>query len=261
VSPAAPGRLAGQIAVVTGSSSGIGKAIAARYRQEGAAVVGVDLVEPESTAELEAFHQGDVGDEGFLAGAIGATIADLGRLDVLVNNAALQIEGAFDEISDAQLDQMLRVNVRAVYNGCRFAGQAMSAQKSGAIINVASMLSFTADPTLAGYGTTKGAVVQITRSAAVAYGPSGVRVNAICPGSVLTPLTTRIWDLAEDPGAARQQMESLYPLRRIVGPHEVAGPAVFLASDDASAVTGAMLAVDCGVTATNAEYALTGSLT
>jgi NAD(P)-dependent dehydrogenase (short-subunit alcohol dehydrogenase family) len=254
------GRLAGRVAVVTGASNGIGAAIAARFQTEGAHVVGADLADPGPDTGLASFHRGDVGDEGFLEHTLSTTLDEHGSLDVLVNNAALQIEATFDQTSDADLERMLRVNVRGVFNGCRIAAEVMRPAQRGAIINLASMLSFSADPVLAGYCATKGAVVQITRSAAVAYGPYGIRVNALCPGSVLTPLTTRIWDLADDPAAARREMEAVYPLRRIVQPEEVAGPAVFLASDDANAITGAALAVDCGVTATNAEYGITASL-
>jgi NAD(P)-dependent dehydrogenase (short-subunit alcohol dehydrogenase family) len=258
--PTAAGQLQGRVALVTGASNGIGRAIARRFSDEGATVIGLDLLEPDADAGLAEHVQGDVGDEATLQRVIAAAVATHGRLDVLVNNAALQIEGGFDDITDDALDKMLRVNVRGVFNACRIAAAAMTPAGGGAIINLASMLSFTADPVLAGYCATKGAVVQVTRSAAVAYGPRGIRVNAICPGSVLTPLTTRIWDLAEDPAGARAQMESLYPLRRIVMPEEVAGPALFLAGDDASAITGATLNVDCGITATNAEYVLTATL-
>jgi NAD(P)-dependent dehydrogenase (short-subunit alcohol dehydrogenase family) len=94
------------------------------------------------------------------------------------------------------------------------------------------------------------------RTAALTYGPGGIRVNAICPGAVLTELTTRVWDLADDPSRARREMEALYPLRRIALPAEIASIAVFLASNEASAITGAMIVADCGLTAANAEYSL-----
>lgn len=253
-------RLEDRVALVTGAANGIGRAIAERYAAEGATVVGLDLSAMGEPSGCAAMMYGDVGDESVLRTAIEDVVSLYGRLDVMVNNAALQIEKSFSATTDADLNRMLSTNVRAVFNGCRLAAAAMVPRKSGAIINLGSVLSFTADPVLSGYATTKGAVAQITRNAAIAYARDGVRVNAICPGAVLTPLTTRVWDMAEDPAAARAAMESVYPLGRIALPEEIAGPAVFLASDDASAVIGALLLVDCGLTATNAEYSLTSAL-
>jgi NAD(P)-dependent dehydrogenase (short-subunit alcohol dehydrogenase family) len=253
------GRLEGKVAIVTGSSNGIGRAITDRFTAEGAIVIGVDLSPPvgESPAELV---QGDVADPHVMGSTIDAAVSEHGRLDILVNNAALQIEKSFAETTDEDLERMWKVNVAAVFAGCRLGAAAMAAGGGGSIINLASMLSFTADPVLSGYSTTKGAVAQVTRNAAASFGRQGVRVNAICPGSVLTPLTSRIWDMAPDPAAARAAMEAVYPLGRIVMPEEVAGPAVFLAGDDASAITGAMIPVDCGVTAANAEYGITSEI-
>jgi len=122
------------------------------------------------------------------------------------------------------------------------------------------VLASTGDPLLGAYCATKGGVANLTRVAAVSYARQGIRVNSVCPGAVATPLTTRVWDLADDPAAARREMESLYPMGRIVEPGEVAAVVAFLASDMASAVTGASVAVDCGLTAANAEFALVRDL-
>jgi NAD(P)-dependent dehydrogenase (short-subunit alcohol dehydrogenase family) len=245
-------RLDGKRAVVTGCSSGIGAAIARRFAAEGARVTGVD-VNPADDVPLDHFVQGDVSEAETVEEAIRSAQTG-GPLDVMVNNAAVQLERTLDETSVEDFDRLVAVNLRGVFLGCTRAAAAMKA--GGAIVNLGSILGFTGDPMLAGYSATKGAVLNLTRTAALTYGPRGIRVNAICPGAVLTELTTRVWDLAPDPEAARERMERIYPLRRIARPDEIASVALFLASEEASAITGATIVADCGLTAANAEYAL-----
>jgi NAD(P)-dependent dehydrogenase (short-subunit alcohol dehydrogenase family) len=253
------GRLAGRTAVVTGCGSGIGLAITRRFLAEGASVVGLD-VNPAAAEALGhdrlTVRTGSVAEPADVAGAIAAATESGDPLDVMINNAAIQLERGLDETTVEDFDALVAVNLRGVFLGTKLAAEAMRPARRGAIVNLGSILGFTGDPLLAAYTATKGGVVNFTRSAALTYAPDGIRVNCLCPGAVRTELTTRVWDLAPDPAAARRRMESLYPMRRIVEPEEVAAAALFLASDEASAVCGASLVVDCGLTAGNPELAL-----
>jgi NAD(P)-dependent dehydrogenase (short-subunit alcohol dehydrogenase family) len=255
------GQLAGQTAVITGCASGIGLAIARRFMAEGARVVGLDLREQhDATHDADAFRLvvGSVAEEGDVLTVLEVARAWTGRLDVVVNNAAIQLEKTLADTSREEFDQIVAVNLRGVFLGTKLAAAAMGA--GGRIVNLGSILGLTGDPLLAAYSATKGGVVNLTRAAATAYGRRGIRVNCLCPGAVRTELTTRVWELADDPAAAQRRMESLYPLGRIAEPEEIAAAALFLATDESSAMTGAALVVDCGITATNAEYALIGDL-
>jgi NAD(P)-dependent dehydrogenase (short-subunit alcohol dehydrogenase family) len=255
------GRLADQTAVITGCASGIGRATARRFMAEGARVVGLDVREDHDvTDDADAFRMvvGSVAEEGDVLAALEEARAWTGRLDVVVNNAAIQLEKTLADTSREEFDQIVAVNLRGVFLGTKHAAAAMGA--GGRIVNLGSILGLTGDPLLAAYSATKGGVVNLTRAAATAYGGRGIRINCLCPGAVRTELTTRVWELADDPAAAQRRMESLYPLGRIAEPDEIASAALFLATDESSAMTGAALVVDCGITATNAEYALIGDL-
>jgi NAD(P)-dependent dehydrogenase (short-subunit alcohol dehydrogenase family) len=252
------GMLAGRVALVTGCGSGIGLAIVRRFLAEDATVVGLDVA-PGAAANLGdrcTVRTGSVAEEADVAAAIAAA-RELGGLDVMVNNAAIQLERRLPETSTDDFDALVAVNLRGVFLGTKLAAAAMR-NRGGAIVNLGSILGLTGDPLLAAYSATKGGVVNLTRSAALQYARDGIRVNCLCPGAVRTELTTRVWDLADDPAEARRRMEALYPMGRIVEPDEVAAAALFLASDLASAVCGSTLVVDCGLTAGNPELALLG---
>jgi NAD(P)-dependent dehydrogenase (short-subunit alcohol dehydrogenase family) len=185
--------------------------------------------------------------------------AAYGRLDAMVNNAAFQLEKPLLATTVEEFEQVLAVNVTGMFRGLRLADVLM--RDGGSIVNMASVLGYTADPVLGAYSTSKGAVVQLTRNAALAFAGRRIRVNAVCPGAVATPLTTRVWDLTGDPAEARRQMERLYPLRRIADPSDIAEVVAFLISPASKNMTGSLLVADGGLTATNAEYALTGEIT
>jgi NAD(P)-dependent dehydrogenase (short-subunit alcohol dehydrogenase family) len=244
--------------VVTGCASGIGRAIARRFLEEGAIVVGLDVSDApdDLVGDQFSYLRGDVREERSISAAI-ASAAGGGSLDIFVNNAAIQLEKVLDDTTVEEFDELLAVNLRGVFIGCKLAATAMT--NGGSIINLGSVLGFTGDPLLAAYSATKGGVVNLTRSAALAYARRGIRVNAICPGAVLTELTTRVWALAPDPTEARRQMERIYPMGRIVLPEEIASIAVFLGSSESSAMTGSMIVADAGLTAANAEFALVNS--
>jgi NAD(P)-dependent dehydrogenase (short-subunit alcohol dehydrogenase family) len=244
------GRLVGRAAVVTGCSSGIGLAIATRFVDEGAKVLGIDLDEGASgtlSGDRFRLHRGSVAEEADVAAALDSVTSWAGRLDVMVNNAGIQVEGTLDETSVDDFDALLAVNVRGVFIGTKLAAQRMT--EGGSIVNLSSVLGLMSDPGVGAYSATKSAVVNLTAAAAGTYGPKGVRVNCICPGAVRTELAMRRWAQSDDPDAARRAWEDAYPLRRIVDPEEIASAALFLATEDSSAVTGAALVVDCGLMA------------
>jgi len=252
--------LQGQTAVVTGCSSGIGRAITERFLEEGATVLGLDVNDPGSTLRHAGlrFHQGSVSVEADVIAALDAAMQESGRLDIVVNNAAIQLEQTLDDTTVEEFDRLVATNLRGVFLGIKHAASRMTA--GGRIINLGSVLGLTGDPLLAAYSATKGGIVNLTRAAAAAYGRRGIRINCLCPGAVRTELTSRVWDLTGDPTAAEAEMASLYPLGRIAEPAEIAGVALFLASPLSSAMTGAAVVVDCGLTATNAEFALIRAL-
>ncbi|MGW2651422.1 SDR family NAD(P)-dependent oxidoreductase [Streptomyces sp. NPDC001393] len=243
-------RMLGRAAVVTGCGSGIGLAITKRFLEEGATVLGFDVdagATNDISSERFRFRRGSVSDESELEAALEAVTGWAGRLDVMVNNAGIQVEGTLDETDVDDFDKVLAVNARGVFLGTRLAARRMGA--GGSIVNLGSVLGRTGDPQLPAYCASKSAVINLTEVAAATYGSRGIRVNSICPGAVRTDMVKRVWAMADDPGAAQRAMEEGYPLGRIAEPAEIAKAAVFLATDDSSAVTGTALVVDCGLSA------------
>ena len=244
-------RLVGKIAVVTGAGSGIGRAAALRFAAEGASVVvnDIDAATAAATAEdatsaggVATAHPGDVTDPSYVEALIAAAVDRYGRLDVLHNNAAYGRAGTVADTDDALLDEMLSVNVRSVQNGMRAALRVMVPQRAGSIVNTASTAALAHAADRAAYGAGKSAVVALTRSAAVENGRFGIRVNAICPGPIETPAFVRF---APDLDFYRAQL----PMGRLGRPDEIAAVALFLASDEASYVSGVALLVDGAMSA------------
>jgi NAD(P)-dependent dehydrogenase (short-subunit alcohol dehydrogenase family) len=190
----------------------------------------------------------DVADESQMAQMVATVLATYGRLDILYNNAAIQVFGVIPETSTADWHKVMDVNLKGVYLGCKYAIPVMAAQGGGSVISTSSALGLVGDPLLPAYGATKGAIIAMTKAMAQAHGPQGIRVNCICPGDVATPLVVEYFEQQPDPSAARQQVEGYYALRRIAEPEEIANVALFLASDESSFVTGAALVVDGGLT-------------
>ncbi len=238
-------RLQDKVAVITGAGSGIGRAIALEFAREGAKLLIAELDESSGRAVVEAiaasggearFVRCNVAQEDEVRAAVQSAVEAFGRLDVMVNNAG---------VADSGWDLTLAVNLSGVYYGCKHAAEAMAAAGGGVIINMASILGLVgvgfADP----YVAAKHGVVGLTRNFAVSYGGRGVRVNCINPGFIETPMTK----LITDNPAFREQLERQTPLGRFGRPEEIAKAAVFLASEDASFMTGAALVVDGGWTA------------
>ena len=246
------GRLEARSAVVTGVGSGLGREIASVLAAEGARVLGCDIDDDAGAATMEPigfYRHADVSRERAVEELVEEAVERFGRLDVMVNNAAIQIEEELAETTEEQLDQILAVNLKGVFFGCKHAVRAMRPAGGGAIVNVASILALVGDGILAAYCAAKGGVLGITRATAVRYGRDGIRCNAICPGDIDTPLVAAYFATAEDPAALRAEVEREYPLGRIAEPREIARAVAFLASDDSSFMTGQPLIVDGGLLA------------
>jgi NAD(P)-dependent dehydrogenase (short-subunit alcohol dehydrogenase family) len=245
--------LEGRCAVVTGVGSGLGQAIAREFAAEGALVVGCDVNDPAGEATMGGigtYLHADVSREADVEALIAAAVERHGRLHVMVNNAAVQIEQELAETTEEQLDRILGVNLKGVFFGCKHAVRAMRPAGGGAIVNIASILGLVGDGILAAYCAAKGGVLGITRATAVQYGRDGIRCNAVCPGDIDTPLVQAYFDTAEDPAALRAEVSAEYPLERIAAPREIARAVVFLAGEDASFMSGQPLVVDGGLLAT-----------
>ncbi len=240
-------RLANKTAIITGGGSGIGQACARAFHREGASVVlfGRRKHKLEETArELGSCVltvQGDM----TRSDDLDRLIQETPRIDILVNNAGLFKGAPLHEISDEQYDEIMDVNMRAVFQLTRKVLPVMMEQKGGSIIHISSILGIIAVPQVATYNISKGALIQLSRSIAVEYGSYGIRSNSICPGLIETNMTA---DLMKDEALMREWSKD-YPIGRFGKPEDVASACLFLASDESSFVTGTVLPVDGGFTA------------
>jgi len=250
-------KLERRISVVTGAGSGIGHAIAKALGEQGSRVVVVDIDAPkaEQTA-AEIRSQGgdaqpftaDVADPASVD-TLRTFVADtFGPLDILVNNAAIQVNKRIEDTTPEEWNRQMAVNVGGVFL-CSRAFLPDLRRTRGVILNMSSVNGFFVEPSCAGYCATKGAILAFTKALAIDHGREGVRVHAICPGYINAGLAEGYFESQPDPARARQEAGSLHALGRIGQPEEVARTAVFLASDDASFMTGSALIVDGGFSA------------
>lgn len=247
--------LAGRTAIVTGAGSGIGEATVRSLVREGMRVAGV-VRDASSLRVLEAESEGacfavvaDLADRGLTIAAMDEAIARLGRVHLLVNSAGIGFRAGLADTTDEQYETMFDVNVRSVFLTCRALIPHMLVQGGGVIVNVASSLAAKAARDRAIYASTKAAVVALTRSIAVDYGPRGIRANCVSPGTTNTPWIGRILAGAPNPDELRAQMAARQAIGRLGRPEEIAEVIRFLATDSASFVHGAAIAVDGGQTA------------
>lgn len=244
-------RLAGKVAVVTGASNGIGAAVAHCFVAEGARVVLADVDERAGRARAAklgaaaAFERCDVSRPADLQAVFEACEARFGRLDVLVNNAAIQSTHDFEATDEAEWQRIVDVNLKGTFFGIRQAIAFMRRAGGGAIVNTSSTFAIVGSPGYSAYHATKGGVSALTRAAAVSLIKDRIRVNAVCPGTTLTEgLVAGVRATAADYDTAMASYAALQPMGRFAQPGEIAGAYVFLASDEASFVTGTELVVD-----------------
>jgi NAD(P)-dependent dehydrogenase (short-subunit alcohol dehydrogenase family) len=246
------GRLDGKVAVITGAAGGIGREAALLFSAEGASVCVADVADGEATASeaRDAFFQHvDVTDAGSVQAMFDATNERYGGVDVLYNNAGIMPadDSSILETEPDAWERVHSVNTRGVFLCCKYGIQHLLARGGGSVINVASFVAILGAATSQiAYTASKGAVLSMTRELAVEFARQGVRVNAICPGPVETPLLMRLFE--EDPAAYERRRVHI-PMGRLGRPEEIAQGALWLASDDSSFVTGSTFVVDGGITA------------
>jgi NAD(P)-dependent dehydrogenase (short-subunit alcohol dehydrogenase family) len=247
-------RLDGKIAIVTGGASGIGLATARRFTGCGARVVIADIADGEGQArEIGGrFVRTDVRDPRAVEALVAETLSMHGRLDVYFNNAGVEAHGPLAAMDPAEHERLIDVNVNGVFYGLKYAIVAMLRNEGpsrGSIVNTASVAGLTGVPGLSSYNASKGAVVLLTRNAALEYGPFGIRVNAVCPGIIRTPMATTSFKDIGDESHLEEVGRRAHPIGRIGEVDDVARLVVFLASDAASFITGTAIPVDGGMTA------------
>ena len=239
--------------MITGAARGIGKAIALKFAAEGANIAFCDIVIDENAlatkAELEALGvkvlamQGDVSSFDSATAIVKQTVETFGGIDILVNNAGITRDGLLIRMDEKAWDDVLRINLKSVYNYCHAAVPVMMKVRKGCIINVSSVAGLHGNTGQCNYSASKGAIVAFTRTLAKEIGPRNIRVNAIAPGFIITDMTAKM------PEEVRKQWEASIPLRRGGTPEEIAKVCCFLASDLASYVSGQVITIDGGMIA------------
>lgn len=250
-------RFEGKVALVTGAGVGIGHAVAVRLAAEGASVAVLDRDKDAAEQTVAAIGDkalaltADITSPEQVAAAFASVADRYGGLDVLVNNAGVVRYGTVPEFSVEDWDLVMDTNVKGTFLTVKHAVPMMRERGGGAIVNTASAQAFASQPTVAAYSASKGAIVAMTRTLALDHAGDGIRVNCVCPGSVQTPMLRYGAEYFEDgdPAETMAGWGRLHPIGRLIQPEEVAGLIAFLASDDASAITGAPYLVDGGLLA------------
>ena len=250
------GRIAGKVCVVTGAGSGIGRATAIRLAEEGGSVLCADVNADSAAATAEVITadggvasslSADVADPRAVDAMIASAVERYGPLDVLVNNAGVNLPGVLHEVSDEVIDRTLAVNVKGQIYGCRAAIPHML-DRGGSIINISSVNGIVSEPYLAVYSASKGASVMLTKGVALDYAKRGIRCNVICPGWVDTPINYAHAEMLGGLQKVYDTIDSFQPIGRPGEPREIANVVLFLASDESSLMTGSVVVVDGGMT-------------
>ncbi len=252
------GRVEGKVCVVTGAGSGIGRASAQRLAEEGGLVLAADIDPAGATRtadELAALgltahpFAVDVARPDQVEAMVAEAVGRWDRVDVLVNNAGVNLPGVFHEVPDEVIDRTLDVNVKGQMYGCRAVLPHMLAQGGGSIVNIASVNGVVSEPFLAVYSASKGASVMLTKGIALDYAKQGIRCNVICPGWVDTPINYAHAEMLGGLQKVYDTIDSFQPIGRPGTPREIAHVVLFLASDEASFLTGSVILADGGMTA------------
>jgi NAD(P)-dependent dehydrogenase (short-subunit alcohol dehydrogenase family) len=253
------GNLDGRAAVVTGAGRGIGLAIVERFLADGAHVLMTQRSTSEgerASARLAAMYPGrveflsaDIRRADEVASVIDTAVAKFGRLDILCNNAGIGLLRAVHETAQDEYDLVMDTNVRGVFLACQYAIPHMLAQAAGSVVNIGSVAGWVGFESDAAYCASKGAVIALTRQMALDFASRGIRVNCVCPGFIETEMMRTFLDSHAEPGPAEAEIVAMHPIGRVGRPEEVAAVASFLASDEASFITGESLAVDGGLLA------------
>lgn len=250
-------RLNGKCALITGAGSGIGRAMALLFAEEGAQIFVCDangsaagetvrmVAESGGTAES---LQADVSDSAAVRGMVDACLRRFGQIDVLCNNAGVGSTETVVDTSEERWELVFAVNARGTFLGCKYVIPHMIESGGGSIINTASVAGMVGLKNRAAYCASKGAVISLTRAVAVDHVGQNIRCNCICPGTVDSPWVQRLLDGAPDPETERRQLTARQPMGRLGTPEEIAKAALYLASDDASFITGSALVIDGGLT-------------
>ncbi|MDC0039102.1 glucose 1-dehydrogenase [Gammaproteobacteria bacterium] len=237
----------GKVALITGAGTGIGKATTERMSADGAHVIAGIIGEEERTVASD-FTQRilDVRLQSDWDAALADCREQFGGIDILVNNAGLLIEGTAEETSDATWDKIFDVNLKGLFRGCRAVIPQMRQRGGGAIVNLASIDALSGAIGHLAYSASKGGVTALTRSLATDHAVDNIRVNAVCPGTITTPMVEKMFKDTGDIDAARNASIAKHPLGRLASAAEVASVIVFLCSNDASFITGQSVSVDGG---------------
>ena len=251
-------RVAGRVAIVTGAASGIGEASAVRLAEEGAAVICADL-NSEGAAKVAAdinaaggralAYSIDISDSAQCDAIVAKAVEAYGSIDILVNNAGVNLPGVFHEVTNATIEKTLSVNVIGAMYLTRAALPHMLKNSRGSIVNMSSVNGLVSEPFLSVYSASKGAIVMFTRGIALDYAKTGIRCNAICPGWVDTPINHAHAKMLGGLDHVYKTIDSFQPIGRPGTPREIANLVLFLASDEASFMTGSIVSADGGMTA------------
>ncbi|WP_256756880.1 SDR family NAD(P)-dependent oxidoreductase [Cohnella sp. WQ 127256] len=245
----------GQVAVVTGGSMGIGGAVVRKFAEAGATTIIADLDEVQGRL-LESELRGEGWDVHFIPTDVGSDMqmkslmeqaySLKGRLDIVYNNAGIAIAGELVETSESDWQKVLNINLGGVYRGCKYAIPYMQQQGKGVIVNCSSTQAINGFMGWAAYSASKGGILAVTRQAAVQYAKQGIRINAVAPGTIMTPMNEKIFDEAEDPEALIQTWNNAHPIGRFGQPSEIADLVLYLCSDASSFITGQTFVADGG---------------
>ncbi|MCF8070403.1 MAG: glucose 1-dehydrogenase [Desulfobacterales bacterium] len=251
--------LKSKVALITGGSSGIGMAIAERFLKEGAKIMIAGRSKERCDAVQKQFEifgadavdsvAGDVSRWDDVQKMVKKTVDRFGRIDILVNNAGIYLEKRVEETTEDEWDQIININLKGVFLCSKAVYPHFKKQGGGTIVNMSSDSGVSGNPDEAAYCASKGGVTNLTRAMALDYAKENIRVNAICPAVINTPMLQREIDMQEDKEAYLKEMDELHPIGRVGLPKEVAFAVLMVASDEASFITGANISVDGGLTA------------